>query len=183
MGYAPSRAALVNSAQPLGLDLNLPLFDGLLIRVELVERDVHIDGKRIARLIRRASKRRGYTNTRQREPRLRPPVDLVNRCFRADDPNQLSMVDMIYIPTWAELVYLAVVLDVWRARVVGWSIGERMESDVVLVALNMVLEQHKPDAMIHHSDQGKPIHQRDLRLALCANFERLNQAMATSIPA
>jgi putative transposase len=59
-----------------------------------------------------------------------------------------------YVPTWAGFVYLAIVLDVWSRRVVGWSIGERMTTDLVLAALNMALAQRKPDEVIHHSDQG-----------------------------
>ena len=51
-------------------------------------------------------------------------------------------------------LYLAVVIDVWSRRVVGWSMGERMTSDLVLAALNMALEQRKPKGVIHHSDQG-----------------------------
>lgn len=50
--------------------------------------------------------------------------------------------------------YLAVVIDVWSRRVVGWAMGERMTADLVLAALNMALEQRKPKGVIHHSDQG-----------------------------
>ena len=61
---------------------------------------------------------------------------------------------MTYVPTWAGFIYLAIVLDVWSRRVVGWSIGERMTADLVLSALNMGLSQRKPANVIHHSDQG-----------------------------
>ncbi len=129
------------------------------IRAELAEHGVRVGGKRIARLmcaakLRGVSKRRGFTITTQREPRQRPPADLVNRRFQADGPNQLWVADMTYVPTWAGFIYLAIVLDVWSRRVVGWSIGERMTTDLVLAALNMALEQRKPDEVIHHSDQG-----------------------------
>ena len=87
-------------------------------------------------------------------PRQRPAPDLVNREFAADGPNQLWVADMTYVPTWAGFIYLAVVLDVWSRRVVGWSIGETMTADLVLAALNMALQQRKPDGVIHHSDQG-----------------------------
>lgn len=129
------------------------------IRAELADHGVYVGGKRIARLMRAAklrgvSKRRGFTITTQREPRQRPPADLVNRRFQADGPNQLWVADMTYVPTWAGFVYLAIVLDVWSRRVVGWSIGERMTTDLVLAALNMALTQRKPNDVIHHSDQG-----------------------------
>ena len=61
---------------------------------------------------------------------------------------------MTYVPTWAGFIYLAVVLDVWSRRVVGWAIGEAMTSDLVLAALNMALQQRRPRDVIHHSDQG-----------------------------
>ncbi len=61
---------------------------------------------------------------------------------------------MTYIPTWAGFIYLAAVIDAWSRRVVGWALGERMTADLVLAALNMALEQRRPDTVIHHSDQG-----------------------------
>ena len=61
---------------------------------------------------------------------------------------------MTYVPTWAGFIFLAVVLDAWSRRVVGWAIGEQMNTELVLAALNMALAQRKPDAVIHHSDQG-----------------------------
>jgi putative transposase len=61
---------------------------------------------------------------------------------------------MTYVPTWAGFIFLAIVLDVWSRRVVGWAIGEEMTADLVLAALNMALQQRKPEGVIHHSDQG-----------------------------
>jgi putative transposase len=129
------------------------------IRAELAEQGVRVGGKRIARLMRAAqlrgvSKRRGYIITTQRDTQQRPAPDLVNREFKADAPNQLWVADMTYVPSWAGFVYLAVVVDVWSRRVVGWAIGERMTADLVLAALNMALAQRKPRDVIHHSDQG-----------------------------
>ena len=129
------------------------------IRAELAEQGVRVGGKRIARLMRAAelrgvSKRRGFVVTTQRDAKQRPVPDLVQREFVADGPNQLWVADMTYVPTWAGFIYLAIVLDVWSRRVVGWSIGERMLSDLVLAALNMALAQRKPRKVIHHSDQG-----------------------------
>lgn len=61
---------------------------------------------------------------------------------------------MTYVPTWAGFIYLAMVLDVWSRRIVGWAIGEQMTSELVIAALNMALTQRRPTAVIHHSDQG-----------------------------
>ena len=127
---------------------------------ELVEQGTPIARKRVARLMRRAqlqgvSRRRGFVVTTRRDARQRPAPDLVKRDFKAEAPNRLWIADMTYVPTWAGFIYLAVVLDVWSRRVVGWAIGERMTADLVLAALNMALEQRKPEGgVIHHSDQG-----------------------------
>ena len=61
---------------------------------------------------------------------------------------------MTYIPTWAGFVYLAVVLDVYSRKVVGWAFGQQQTADLVIQALNMALITRKPQGVIHHSDQG-----------------------------
>lgn len=129
------------------------------VRAELIEQGVCISRQRVARLMREAgihgiSKRRGFTVTTRRDKRQAPAHDLVNRRFHATGPNQLWVADMTYVPTWMGFLYLAVVIDVWSRRVVGWAMGERMTADLVLAALNMALEQRKPKGVIHHSDQG-----------------------------
>jgi putative transposase len=129
------------------------------VRAELIDQGVKINGKRVARLmrantIRGVSRRRGFVVTTQRDQRQRPAPDLVKREFKADGANQLWVADMTYVPTWAGFIYLAIVLDVWSRRVVGWAIGEQMTAELVLTALNMALQQRKPDGVIHHSDQG-----------------------------
>jgi putative transposase len=129
------------------------------VRAELVEQGVRVSRKRIARLmrcnvIRGVSRRRSFVVTTQRDTRQRPAPDLVKRTFVANGRNQLWVADMTYVPTWAGFVFLAVVLDVWSRRVVGWAIGESLTSELVLAALNMAIEQRRPEGVIHHSDQG-----------------------------
>ena len=129
------------------------------VRAELIDAGVHVSRKRIARLMREGhmrgvSRRCSYVVTTQRDKRQRPAPDLVNRCFVAKDINELWVADMTYIPTWAGFLYLAVVLDVYSRKVVGWAFGKRMSADLVLDALNMALHTRKPNCVIHHSDQG-----------------------------
>lgn len=129
------------------------------VRAELMEQGVRISRQRVARLMRLAhirgiSRRRGFTVTTRRDSRNTPAHDLVKRSFRADSPNRLWVADMTYVPTWTGFLYLAVVIDVWSRRVVGWSMGERMTAELVLSALNMALTQRRPQEVIHHSDQG-----------------------------
>lgn len=92
--------------------------------------------------------------TTRRDDRQRPAPDLVKRQFVAQAPNQLWVADLTYVPTWAGFVFLAIVLDVWSRRVVGWAIGEQATAELVLAALNMAGAQRRPQAVIHHSDQG-----------------------------
>jgi putative transposase len=129
------------------------------VRAELIDQGVQVSRKRVARLmrsngIRGISRRRGFTVTTRRDKRQDNAPDLVQRQFDADAPNRLWVADMTYVPTWAGFIFLAVVLDAWSRRVVGWAIGETMTAELVLSALNMALQQRKPDEVIHHSDQG-----------------------------
>jgi transposase InsO family protein len=64
------------------------------------------------------------------------------------------VADITYIPTWAGFLYLAVVLDAFSRRIVGWSMATTLHMQVVLDALNMALWQRRPSAVIHHSDHG-----------------------------
>ncbi len=64
------------------------------------------------------------------------------------------VADITYIPTWTGFVYLAVVLDVWSRRIVGWSMASHLRTELALDALNMALDQGKTTQVIHHSDQG-----------------------------
>ena len=81
-------------------------------------------------------------------------TDLVDRKFKADGPDQLWVADITYIPTWAGFLYLAVVLDVWSRRIVGWAIESHLRTELVLAALNAALTQRRPRRVVHHSDHG-----------------------------
>ena len=129
------------------------------IHAELRDEGPRVGRKRVARLMRKSgirgvSRRRGFVVTTRRDPKQRPAPDLVKREFKADAPNQLWVADMTYVPTWAGFIFLAIVLDVWSRRIVGWAIGEQMTAELVLAALNMAITQRKPEGVIHHSDQG-----------------------------
>jgi putative transposase len=129
------------------------------IRAQLLDEWVVASRKRIARLMRReglrgVSRRRGFTVTTERDRRQRPAPDLVQRQFTAQEPDELWVADMTYIPTWAGFIYLAMVLDACSRKVVGWAMGERMTSELVIAALDMALQTRKPEGVIHHSDQG-----------------------------
>lgn len=129
------------------------------IYAELKEQGTAIGQKRVARLMKekdiRGVCRRRFVTTTRRDPSARPAPDLVEREFKADGPNQLWVADITYIPTLAGFLFLAVVLDVWSRRIVGWSMRTRLARNLVVEALDMAIEQRRPNpGLIHHSDQG-----------------------------
>jgi putative transposase len=150
------------------------------IHVELTEQGVHVGRKRIARLMRiaglhGASRRRSLSTTR-RQPNARPAPDLVQRHFVADAPNRLWVADATYVPTAEGCLYLAVVLDVFSRRIVGWAMSTHLYTELMLRALDMALAQRRPDGVIHHS-----IHVYCLRSALsrsgCTPFDGLGRRL------
>ncbi len=115
--------------------------------------------KRVARLMREAglvgaSRRRAGPITTRRDKEARPAPDLVDRDFAATAPNQLWVADITYVPTAAGFLYLAVVLDAWSRKVVGWAMANHLRAELVLNALEMAVGQRRPRDVIHHSDQG-----------------------------
>jgi putative transposase len=129
------------------------------IQAELADQGIKAGHNRIAAVMRAnglrgVSRRRPWCVTTQRDKKQRPAPDLVQREFTATGINQLWVADMTYIPTWAGFVYLAVVLDVYSRKVVGWAFGRQQTADLVIAALNMALITRKPQGVIHHSDQG-----------------------------
>lgn len=118
----------------------------------------HVGRKRVARLMRAAHlvgvHRRRAVHTTRRGVEDSPASDLVKRDFTASAPNQLWVADITYVPTWAGFLYLAVVLDAYSRRIVGWSMTTHLRTTLVLDALDMALEQRRPVAVIHHSDHG-----------------------------
>jgi putative transposase len=128
------------------------------LHAELAALGVHVGRKRIARLMRAlglagvSRRKRPHTTIRDRD--ARPAPDLVARDFTAPGPDRLWVADITYVPTWAGFLYLAVVLDAWSRRVVGWAMATHLRTELVLEALNMALTQRRPSNVIHHSDQG-----------------------------
>jgi putative transposase len=128
------------------------------IHAELAAEGHHVGRKRVARLMREAglagvSRRKGTCTTR-RDHDARPAPDLVERRFEADGPDRLWVADITYVPTWVGFLYLAVVVDAFSRRVVGWAMANHLRTELVLAALNMAIWRRRPAGVIHHSDQG-----------------------------
>jgi putative transposase len=101
-----------------------------------------------------ACHRQGGPSPTRRDQEARPAPDLVDRNFTADAPNQLWVADITYVPTAAGFLYLAVVLDAWSRKIVGWSMANHLRTELVLDALEMAVGQRRPRNVVHHSDQG-----------------------------
>ena len=81
--------------------------------------------------------------------------NLLNRNFSADQPNEKWVVDISYIWTREGWLYLAVVLDLYSRRVIGWAVSNRMKRDLAIRALEMAVALRKPaKGCVHHSDRG-----------------------------
>lgn len=129
------------------------------IHRELRAEGTRVGRKRVARLMKAAAlvgvSRRKSTITTRSDGSARPAPDLLDRKFAADGPNQVWVADITYVPTWIGFLYLAVVLDVWSRKIVGWAMEGHLRTSLVTEALEMALQQRRPaEGVIHHSDQG-----------------------------
>jgi putative transposase len=137
-------------------------YGALRIQVELRARGMPCGHNRVARLMRQAGlmgchrRRPVHVRTTRRDPAATPAPDLVERSFTASGPDRLWVADMTYLPTEQEgFLYLAVILDVFSRRVVGWSMQDQLRTELVLAALEMAVSKRRPEAgLIHHSDHG-----------------------------
>jgi putative transposase len=128
------------------------------VHAELQAEGVAIAKKRVARLMKTAGitgvSRRRSIRTTHANPADRPASDLVRRNFFVEAPNQLWVADITFIPTMVGFLFLAVVLDAWSRRIVGWAFSSDLKTRVVLDALDMAIETRRPDDVIRQSDKG-----------------------------
>jgi putative transposase len=141
---------------------------------ELRERGVRVGKQRVQRLmqqhgIRARGKRRFRVMTTDSRHELPIAPNLLNRNFTVSAPNQVWAGDITYIPTEEGWLFLAVVIDLFSRRVVGWSLQPDMRGDLVVDALEMARFQRNPDreaGLIFHSDRGIQYASRQFRRAL-----------------
>ncbi len=114
-------------------------------------------------------KKRKYKITTRSSHRYPISPNLVNRNFQADKPNTVWASDITYIKTMEGWLYLAVVMDLYSRKIVGWSLGRKMAVDMVKNALIMAIGRRKPGVgLIHHSDRGVQY--------ACTEYRRLLQS-------
>ena len=117
-------------------------------------------------------KRRGKrVKTTNADPQAMCPLDLVNREFRADSPNELWVADYTYVSTWQGFAYIAFVIDTFADRIVGWKLSSSQTTDFVLDALEQALHDREVplESLINHSDRGS-------QYVSVAYTDRLNDA-------
>ncbi len=129
---------------------------------QLNREDIPVARCTVARLMRElglkgVSRGKRFKRTTTAEPGAERPLDLVDRDFTADRPNQLWVADLTYVATWRGFVYVAFVIDVFSRRIVGWHASSSLRSDLALDALEQALwerQEDQTDGLIHHSDRG-----------------------------
>ena len=141
------------------------------IRDELVKAGEPVGKKRVARLMRdqglSGKPPRRFVRTTDSAHHLPVAKNLVQRHFEAEGPNRLWVADISYIATWEGFLYLAVVLDVFSRRVVGWAVADHMRTELPLEALAMALRDRRPPpGLVHHSDRGSQYASHDYQAAL-----------------
>jgi len=99
--------------------------------------------------------KRKFVVTTDSEHALTIAENIINRNFTADAPDQKWAADITYIPTRMGWLYLAVVMDLFSRRIVGWSMSDTIDSELVQSAVSQALADRRPDiGLIHHSDRG-----------------------------
>lgn len=129
------------------------------IHRELRNRKRHLCRHRIARIMRQqrlcARARRKFVRTTQSDPGQPTPPNLLDRKFAVEAPNKVWAGDVTYLPTREGFLYLAVLLDLYSRRVIGWAMSDRNDEALTLAALKMAIDQRRPlPGLLHHSDRG-----------------------------
>jgi transposase InsO family protein len=129
------------------------------MHTELVARGLPCNVKRVARLMRwhhlRARHKRRYRVTTKVNPKLPVAPNYLAQHFQASAPNEKWVSDITYIWTREGWLYLAVVMDLYSRRIIGWAVARTQETTLVLAALHMAIGRRQPPAgLLYHSDRG-----------------------------
>ena len=129
------------------------------ITAELADKGHQVGRNKVAKLMRleglRGCPRRRYRVTTQQDPRHRVAENLLDQDFSTTKPNQRWVADITYISTNQGWLYLAVVIDLYSRKVVGWSMSRWISRRLVIDALRMAVDARQPEQdLIHHSDRG-----------------------------
>jgi putative transposase len=129
------------------------------IHAELKEQGESCGRKRVARIMRenniQAKHKRKFKATTDSQHKFPVAPNLLEQNFKIDEPNRVWTADISYCRTLEGWIYLAVVLDLYSRKIVGWAVSERINRELVINAFLMAYWSRKPKAgLIHHSDKG-----------------------------
>ncbi len=130
------------------------------VHAEMYASGVRTSRKRVARIMRaqgiKAKKRRHFRVTTLSKHDYPVAANILNRQFQVPAPNRAWVTDITYFATVEGWLYLATVIDLYSRKVIGWSMSNRIDTDLVLNAIRMAVANRKPDegALIVHSDRG-----------------------------
>jgi putative transposase len=135
-----------------------PAYGYRRITVELQRRGFEVNHKRVLRLMHEDNllclRRKAFVVTTDSRHQL-PVYPNLARELTPDGVNQLWVSDITYIRLRVEFLYLAVILDAFSRRVIGWALGSTLEAELAMSALRMALDQRRPGpGLVHHSDRG-----------------------------
>jgi putative transposase len=138
--------------------LEWPAYGYRRITHEMQELGFDINHKRVLRMMREDNllcvRQRAFVVTTDSKHNL-PVYENLARQIKATAINQLWVADITYIRLRTEFVYLAVILDAFSRRVIGWALGRTLAAELAVAALRMALEERKPSSgLVHHSDRG-----------------------------
>ena len=138
------------------------------MRDELADEGYRCGRHKVARLMRKAGLKgcpeRRFRVTTQRDPSHPVAANLIEQDFTAKGPNQRWASDITYISTHRGWLYLAVVMDLYSRKIVGWSMSRRINRHLAIDALSMAIDARRPEgALIHHSDRGSQYTSDDYR--------------------
>lgn len=131
------------------------------VHAELAAGGCRVGRKRVARLMRVAGlagchRRRRTVRTTVADPTATPATNVIAQDFHPPAPDRLWVGDITYVPTEEGWLYVAVLLDAWSRRVLGWAMADHLRTELALDALTMALTRRRPTAgeLIHHTDRG-----------------------------
>jgi putative transposase len=145
------------------------------IHAELRARGQGVSRNRVARLMRlhdiQAKRKQRYKTTTKRDPACEPAPNLIAQDFNAEGANEKWLADITYIDTCEGWLYLAAILDTYSRKIVGWSMSERLQKQLVEHALRMAVGRRDLQGeLVHHSDQGSQYTSHDF-LALLQQYD------------
>jgi putative transposase len=164
------------------------------IHAELLEQGIHCGRRRVARLMREkqlsARKKQRKVRTTDRNHCFPIAPNLLEQDVPADAPNKKWMTDFPFIDTREGWLFLAGVLDAYSRKIVGWSMSEHHDAELVKAALHMALLQRQPGAgLVHHSDRGSEyastsyqtlLHENNMQVSMSKKGDCYDNAMMES---